>query len=102
MGSWGWLLPWKSWLAESVNDSSLVDVVRRHLKLHAIASGEANEALAHFPRNMGQHLMLVVQLDPEHGSWQNSNNGAFQLNVLFHTGLVSIYLGNIRKNALIN
>ena len=83
MGSWGWLLPLENWLAESVNDSSLVDVVRRHLKLHAIASGEANEALAHFARDVGEDGVVVSQLHPEHGPGEDGSNFPLEFDSFF-------------------
>src|ERR1035438_8100859 len=57
---------------------------RRHLHLHAVANGEAHEPLAHFAGNGCQHLMLVVQLDPEHCPGQNRHNAPLNFDVFFH------------------
>lgn len=35
-------------LCEPINDAGLVDIVRRHLELHAVANRKANKTFAHF------------------------------------------------------
>ncbi len=77
------LLPLKSSLAEPVDDSGFVDVVRGHLKLHAVAGGKANEAFAHFARDMGENGVIVRELDAEHGASQDGSDLPFQFDSFF-------------------
>ncbi len=70
-------------LSESVNDSSLVQIVRRHFELHPVAVREADEMLAHLARNMGENLMLIRQLNPEHRSSEDGSNFTLGFDCLF-------------------
>jgi len=70
-------------LTEPVSDARFGQVIRRHLQAHAVADGQAHEMAPHFSGDVGQHLVLVVQDDAEHGSGQNGLNRSFQFNGLF-------------------
>src|SRR5947209_20401965 len=50
-----------------VGDPTSAEVVRSELHLHAIAREDADVVHAHLPRDVGQHLVAVLELDPEHG-----------------------------------
>lgn len=54
-------------LTEPINDAGFIHIVGGHLEFHTIANGEANEAFAHFPGDMREHIVFVRQRDPEHG-----------------------------------
>jgi hypothetical protein len=69
---------------DAPDNSGLVQVIGRHLHLHAVADGEAHEPLAHFAGNGRQHLMLVVQLDAKHRSGQDRQNAPLNFDVFFH------------------
>src|SRR5258706_5172801 len=77
-------LPRKNCLTDAPHDARLVQIVLRHLHLHAITDGETDEALAHLAGNGRQHLMLVVQFDAKHGSRQNGLDATFDFYVFFH------------------
>src|SRR6516164_1052101 len=64
------------WSAQPPGDARLVQVIGRHLHFHAATGGEAHPALAHLPADGGQHQVLVVQLDPEHGAGQYRRDAA--------------------------
>jgi hypothetical protein len=70
-------------LAQSVSDSRLGDVIRRHLDTDPVAGGETDKMFSHFPRNMCQYFMAIVKHHPKHRSGQNGLNGSFQFNWLF-------------------
>src|ERR1035441_582419 len=69
---------------DAPDDAGLVQVIGRHLHLHAVADGEPHEPFAHFAGNGRQHLMLVVQFDAEHCSGQDRQDAPFNFDVLFH------------------
>src|SRR5208282_2166508 len=50
----------------TVHDAAAREIVRRKLHRDAISGKNANEVLAHLSRNVGQHLMLVFELDAKH------------------------------------
>jgi len=70
-------------LVQPVDDPRLVDVVRRHLQLHPVSIRQADEALAHFARDMGENGMLVLQRDAEHGSGKHFGDLTFGFDDLF-------------------
>lgn len=70
-------------LAESVNDTSFVDIVRRHLELDPITGREADETFAHFARDMGENGMIVRKLDAEHGASQDGSDFPFEFDSFF-------------------
>jgi hypothetical protein len=70
-------------LLEAVDDTRLIDVVRRHLKFNAIADGKSNKSFAHFPGNVREDKMLVGESNPEHGAGQDRHDRSFQLEGFF-------------------
>src|SRR5437867_3545363 len=78
--------PWRgpAGSTQPPGDAGLVQIVGGHLHLHAVAGGQADEALAHLAGNGGQHLVLVVEFHPEHRACQHGDDAAFYFNVLFH------------------
>jgi len=70
-------------LAQPINDPGFIDVVGRHLELHAVAGGQADEALAHFARNVGEDGVVVGQLHPEHGAGENGSDLPFEFDSFF-------------------
>jgi hypothetical protein len=72
-----------SFLRESINDASLVDVVRRHFKFHPVADREANKTFAHLSRNMREDEVFVRQRDAKHGAGENGQDRPFHLDSFF-------------------
>jgi hypothetical protein len=70
-------------LLEAVDDTRLINVVRRHLKFNAIADGKSNKSFAHFPGNVREDKMLVGERNPEHGAGQDRHDRSFQLEGFF-------------------
>ena len=64
-------------LTEPVNNASFVDVVGRHLELHAIAGSQADEALPHFARDVGEDDVIVCELHAEHRPGEHGGDLAF-------------------------
>jgi hypothetical protein len=67
----------------SEGDASLAEIIGRHLDVDAIADADADEILAHFARNMGQHFVPVGQRDTKHGSRQHLCHNARQFDWFF-------------------
>ena len=70
-------------LCEPINDTRLVDVVRRHFEFHTVANGEADKAFAHFSRNVGEHEMFVCQRDAKHCAGKNGHDYPFHFDSFF-------------------
>jgi len=47
------------------NDARLAQVVRRHFDIDLVARENADVVLAHFPGNMTEHNVTILELDPE-------------------------------------
>src|SRR5690606_16458574 len=54
------------WLLVAVGDATALEVIGRQLNLDAITGQDADVVHAHLPRDVGQHLVAVLELDPEH------------------------------------
>ena len=54
-------------LLEPVNDAGLVQIVGGHFQFYPVACGEADEALAHFARDVREDFVVIVERDAEHG-----------------------------------
>src|SRR5258705_12963640 len=52
--------------AVAVNDAPAREIVRRQLDLHAVAGQDADVVPAHLARDVGQHLVIVVESHAEH------------------------------------
>jgi len=72
------------------DDPGFLGIVGRHLNPDTISGDKTDETFPHFPRNVGEHEMAILQFDPEHGAGQHGVNGSFQLYgfvvVILHTG----------------
>src|SRR5206468_4100884 len=68
-----------------IDDARLVQIVRRHLDLHAVARRQTDETLAHFARDMGEHEVLVGEFDTEHRPGEHRGNFAFCFNSIIYT-----------------
>ena len=69
-------------LCEPINDTRLVDIVRRHMQFYTIANCEANKTFAHFAGNVRQHEMFIRQSDAKHCAGKNRCNRSFHLDSL--------------------
>lgn len=72
-------------LPEAVNDARLVQIVGRHLQLHPVAHGEADESLAHAARDVSEHGVLVCQFNAEHRSSEDCGDFSFGFNRGFYS-----------------
>jgi hypothetical protein len=68
---------------QAPGDSTFIEIVRGHLHFDTVARGEADPSLAHFAANSGEHHVLVVKFDPEHGSRQNQRDYTFDFDMSF-------------------
>jgi len=53
------------------------------VQFDAVANGKADEAFAHFTRNMRENQVFVGERDPEHRAGKNRHDYSFQLNRFF-------------------
>src|SRR3989304_4082820 len=51
----------------AVHDTAARQVVRRQLHEHPVPREDPDVVHPHLPRDMGQHVVSVLELDPEHG-----------------------------------
>src|SRR2546429_8041237 len=54
-------------LLEAVDDTRLINVVRRHLKVKAIAGCKSDKSVVHFPGKVREDKKVVGESKPEHG-----------------------------------
>jgi hypothetical protein len=57
-------------LLESVDDAAAAEVVGRDLHQDPVTGKNADEILSHLAADVRKHLVLVLQLNPEHGIGQ--------------------------------
>jgi hypothetical protein len=75
---------WDGWaLLESINDATAAEIVRRDLDQDPVTRKNADEILSHLAADMSKHLVLVLQLNPEHGIGQRFHHCGFELNGFF-------------------
>jgi hypothetical protein len=72
-----------------VNDPAAREVIRRKLDRDAIPGQNADEILAHFAGDVGQHLMLVLELDAKHRVRKGLNDGCHHFNGVFFTAALA-------------
>src|SRR3954469_17389933 len=85
------MLGWTSWMVSSQARSLLVavdnptprEVVRRELHHHAVLGEDPDVVLAHLAADVGQDLVTVAQLDPEHRVRERLDDGALDLDHTF-------------------
>ena len=75
--------PRRPGLLVTVDDAAARQIVRRELDGDAITGEDADEILAHLAGDMGEHLMLVIELDPKHGVGQRLDDRAHYLDRVF-------------------
>ena len=63
---------------DSIHDARFLGVVGRHLDFDAVTGNQADESLPHFPGNVREDEVAIVQLDSEHGSRKNGVDRSFQ------------------------
>lgn len=73
----------------AVNDPPAIQVVGAQLHSHTVARQNANEILAHPSRDMGQHLVVIFELDLKHGVGQRFKYRRHYLNHVFFGQTVS-------------
>ena len=79
-------------LSEAENDAGLGEIVGRHFHFHLVADHEPDEALTHFPGDVGEHLMAACEFHPEHSSREDRGNLTlylYSLILIVRTGLFS-------------
>jgi hypothetical protein len=60
-----------------------IQIVGRKLYQDAVARENPDEMLAHFARNMGEHIALAGQVHPEHRPRQHLRHRSFRHDLLF-------------------
>jgi hypothetical protein len=73
------MLHWFSLLV-SIGDPTSGEVVRGEFNLNFVARKDADVVHTHFPRNMGQNLVAIFELHPEHGVREWLGDCAFKHN----------------------
>src|SRR3954451_3195339 len=69
--------------AVAVDDTTAREVVRRQLDLHAVARQDADVVPAHLARDVGQHLVVVVESHAEHCVGECFGDLSLELDLLF-------------------
>src|SRR3954447_25834224 len=85
------MLGWTSWMVSSqarsllvpVDDPTPREVVRRELHHHAGLGEAPDVVLAHLAADVGQDLVTVAELDPEHRVRESLDDGALDLDHTF-------------------
>ncbi len=67
----------------TINDTGLVQVVRRHLNINLIADGDADEVFSHFAGDMSEDFVPVGKRHTEHCAGQHLCHISSQLYWLF-------------------
>src|SRR5438552_183310 len=70
-------------LSHAVDDAAAVEVVRRELDPHAVAEQHPDPVALHPAGGVSEHLVAVVEPDPEHPVAQGLDDLAFHLDLLF-------------------
>src|SRR3954452_21744742 len=82
-----------------VDDPTPREVVPRELHHHAVLGEDPDVVLAHLAADVGQDLVTVAQLDPEHGVRESLDDGALDLDHTFFfrhvLTSVSAYCGQV-------
>jgi hypothetical protein len=71
------------WLLVPVDDAAASQVVRRELHDHAVLRKDADVVLPHLAADVGEDLVTIAQLDPEHRVRESLENGALDLDDAF-------------------
>src|SRR5882724_4804182 len=70
-------------LLEPIGDPAPGEVVRGQLDLHPIARQDADEVHPHLPADVREHLVAVLELDPEHRVGQRLDHHPLDLDRVF-------------------
>lgn len=70
-------------LANAEGDTSLGHIVGRYFDAYLVTYDEADEAFAHFARDVGKEFVTVGNLDAEHGTCENGGDDAFHFDFAF-------------------
>src|SRR5258705_11555882 len=70
-------------LLVAVHDPAAAQVVRRQLDRDLVARQDLDEVHPHLARDVGKHLVSILELDPEHRVRQRLDHGAFDLDAFF-------------------
>jgi hypothetical protein len=65
------------------NDARLGQIVGRELDFDLIAGNDANEMLAHFPGDVGEHIALPGKIDPKHRAREHLRDDSFGDDLFF-------------------
>src|SRR3954451_17754015 len=66
-----------------VDDPGAVEVIRRDLYAYAIAGEDADAEAPHLAGHVAEHLVAVVELNPEHGVRERLDDLSLELDLLF-------------------
>ena len=61
----------------AIGDAPTTEVVGRELDLHAVAREDPDVVHPHLPGDVREHLVPVLELDPEHGVGQRFDDRPF-------------------------
>src|SRR3954463_8306723 len=67
----------------AVGDPTPCEVVGREFHLYLVAREDADVVHAHFPGDMGQNAVAILQFDAKHGVGQGFEDGSLQHNRVF-------------------
>ena len=70
--------------------SGLAQIVGGHFHIDPVTDTDPNEILAHFTRDVGEHLVSVWQGHTKHRTRQNLRHSAVQLNWFFFGHFVTL------------
>src|SRR4051794_19950519 len=81
-------LSWRckgDFLFVAIGDSSLGEVIRRHLQSDAIACQHANSIASEFSRQMRENRPILIQLNAEQSAWKLFHYCPGHFNTVFFT-----------------
>src|SRR3954471_21326704 len=70
-------------LTMAVDDACPVEVVRGDLDAHPVPRQDPDAEPPHLPGDVAEHLVAVVELNPEHGVRERLDDLAFEFDLLF-------------------
>ena len=70
-------------LLESISDPPASQIIRRHLHRHFVAGKNADKMHAHFPRDMRENFVTVIELHTKHGIGQGLQHRTLNFNNVF-------------------
>jgi hypothetical protein len=76
----------------SVRNSAPRQVVGREIDRHTVSLQYSDVVLSHFPRNIGEHFVTILKLDPESGVGEHLFHGSHELNGIAGQALMNLSL----------